>query len=287
MKSNNKGNQYDLFDHDFEVTCDVDLSDIKETYYNKGSYHKEDNYYDDYSDDTVDDEYDDEYDDDDYYGEDEAYDDDPDMDYYEDDYDDYTGSKSGKRNCYNNGRKGSKKKKNRRKAPNLMKPVQKTVQTGGKIVGKLLQSVSRIATLVLIAAIMAVMGTRFWETHNIYGNLNTAVSEKNYALAAYLGVGAMLLFFEFITFLWAMTSEKVREGRRNRRQDVGRGFASFFFIYAGSYMSMKFGNLLPDSTVVLQALKAALALYGSMNMTLLILGIAGMVSCIFRRFAYR
>lgn len=155
------------------------------------------------------------------------------------------------------------------------------------MVSKLLQVIARTATLVFIVAIMVVIGTRFWDTHSAYGNLNTVVAEKNYALVAYLGVGVLLLLFESIAFLWALTSEKIRDGRRNRRQDVGRGFTSFFLIYAGSYMALKFSNLLPESTTVLQALKAALVLYGSMNLTLLILGIAGMVSCIFRRFAYR
>lgn len=272
MGSKKKSKQDDFFGDDFEVTY------LEEDYEAEYSSYK-----DDYED-TYEEEYEADYEDE-YSNLDDDYD--PDSEFYDefDEYDDYPDNKSGRKDSY--GRSRPQKKRRRRKAPNLMKPAQKTIQSGGKVVGKLLQMIARMATLVIIAAMIAVIGTRFWDTHSLYGNINTAVAERNYALAAYLGVGAVLVLFEIITFLWALTSEKVRDGRYRRRQDVGRGFTSFFLICAGSYMALKFSHLLPESTTVLAALKAALALYGSMNLTLLLLGIAGMISCIFRRFAYR
>ncbi len=185
----------------------------------------------------------------------------------------------------------NKKKKRKKKRsfhmPNVLSPVKKTAQAGGKAVGKVLQTFFRTATLLLIIAVMALIGVNFWKEHSIYGNLNTAVAEINYALAVFLSVGVCLLLFELISFFWTMTSQKYKDGRSIRSLDTGRGLASFIIIYAGSLLSSLVHTIIPESPLALAGLKGAVSLYGSMNHTLLLICAAGVTICLIRKFIVR
>ena len=160
----------------------------------------------------------------------------------------------------------------------------KVLKTGGTVLQKTLQTVGRIATLVLTAAITFLLATSFWENLSFYGNPATAVAEQNYTLAAYAGVALLLLAFEVLTFFWALTGPYVSENRRVYRADTGRGMFSFLLIGAGSWAAGVFAELIPSSPAFLTGLSGALTVYGSLSQILLVLCIAGVISCLVRKF---
>ena len=235
----------------------------------------------DYDDDGYDDDgYD--YDDDDYddYDYDDDYDDD-DYDYDDDDYDDARRrSKKGK------SAESKQKKKKRRKMPNLLSPVSKTAKAGGKAAFKIANLILRAATLILIAIIFCLLAVNFWKNYGAFGSIATAVAEKNYALAAYAAVAVFLLLFELITFFRVLSGSK-KSGRKGRYVDTGRGLFSFLFIYAGSLLSALFYELIPASPQPLAGVSGALLVYGSLRSTLFALCVAGVISCLIRKFAIR
>ena len=186
----------------------------------------------------------------------------------------------------NRNNKGKNRKKKRRKAPNLVSPAAKTVKTGGKIVYKLVNLLLRTATLILTAVIFYVLAENFWKHHAAYGDVFRAFIEKNYVLAAYTGIALFLLLFEFFSFLMILTGSK-KSDHKDRRLDTGKGLFSFIFIYAGAFLSYLLCGLIPSSPAFLQGVQGALNVYGSMHTTLLPLCIAGIISCLIRKFLVR
>lgn len=291
-------NKKDFFDDDFEVIYEGDLPDLPEddnddyedvlqkladldkeyetSYHSREPHgkkrHDRSSEYDkDYDDDGYDDDgydYDDDYDDDDY-------------DYDDDDYDDARRrSKKGK------SAESKQKKKKRRKMPNLLSPVSKTAKAGGKAAFKIANLILRAATLILIAIIFCLLAVNFWKNYGAFGSIATAVAEKNYALAAYAAVAVFLLLFELITFFRVLSGSK-KSGRKGRYVDTGRGLFSFLFIYAGSLLSALFYGLIPASPQPLAGVSGALLVYGSLRSTLFALCVAGVISCLIRKFAIR
>ncbi len=181
---------------------------------------------------------------------------------------------------------GKNTRRKRRKAPNLVSPAAKTVKTGGKIVYNLVNILLRTATLILTAVIFYLLAENFWKNHSAYGDVFRAFIEKNYILAAYAGIALFLLLFEFFTFLLVLTGSK-KSDHRDRRLDTGRGLFSFIFIYAGSFLSYLLNELIPSLPAFLQGVRGALNVYGSIHTQLLPLCIAGIVSCLIRRFFVR
>ena len=202
---------------------------------------------------------------------DELYDDDNAMD---DDYDD--------------SRNGRKKEKNRRKKrgvkiPNVAKPVAKTAKAGGKILFKFINLLLRMGTLLLIAWIIYLLGLHFLANAGSFGNIVSRLTSADQELIAYLAVGAVLLLYEVIIFFCVLGGSK-KQGRRGNSIDNGRGLTSFIIIAAGSYLSAMFAVLIPQAPAALLGIHNALTVYGGLKDTLLPICIAGVVSCIIRKF---
>lgn len=178
------------------------------------------------------------------------------------------------------------RKKGRVKLPNLLSPAAKTVQAGGKAAGSIIRTILKAASLLLIAVITVLLGISFWNGHAAYGNPGAAVAEKNYALAAYFAFAALLLIFELISFFWTLSGQKIKDGRRIRKLDTGRGIGSFLLIYIGSYLSLHLGSLIPEAPQALGGLKGAVSVYGSLNQTLFPLCVMGVISCLIRKFIF-
>lgn len=181
---------------------------------------------------------------------------------------------------------GKKNTKKRRKAPNLVSPAAKTAKAGGRAIYKLGNLLLHTATLILTAMIFCLLAEKFWENHGAYGDVFRAFIEQNYVLAAYTGIALFLLLFEFFTFLMVLTGSK-KSDHIGRRLDTGRGLVSFLFIYAGSFLSYLLNGLVPASPAALQGVQGALYVYGSLHTTLLPLCIAGIISCLIRKFLVR
>lgn len=300
MSINSKKNAQtttDIFDDDFEVIYEGDLpdisiddddddyrdvlsglSDIDHTdYIRKNDYDKltaklnakkikkkYDNYYDD-----------DDFDDDD--------------DYYDDDDDYYDNSRIRDRrsNKKNDDQKDKKKKKRGGvKVPNLVKPVAKTAKTGGKIIFKTINLLLRIGTLLLIAWIIYLLGTHFISNIGSFDSIVASMTSANQPLIAYLAVAAVLLLYEIITFFCVLGGGKKRN-RKGDKIDTGRGLCSFIIIGAGTYLSALFYSLIPQSPSALQGVSSALQIFGSLKDTLLPICVAGVISCVIRKFVIR
>lgn len=257
MSINNKNQkETDFFDDDFEIIYEDDLSDL---------LFDEDDYQDTLSSLSE-------------------------LDEYEEDSDDYDDCRSSSKQRGSNKKcKDSdteRRKKKKRGVPNIVSPVAKTAKASGKAIFKIVNYVLRAATLILIAIIIYTLGTSFWNNHSVYGNILHAVNERNYILGAYAGIALFLLLFEIITFLLVLFGSK--NGVRNGNPaDKGRGLVSFIFIYAGAVLSGLFGGLVPATPAPLQGVQGALTVYGSLHTALFPLCLAGVVSCLIRKFIIR
>ncbi|MCI6466888.1 MAG: ATP-dependent RNA helicase [Faecalicatena sp.] len=281
-----KKNSTSIFDDDFEVTYEEEIPfsysfDTKPV--SKGATDEtvvmaerdfdevdyEDSYEDDYDEDygdSYEDEYDDQYEND-YY----------DQDYEEDDYD------------YDRDAPRRKRKKRKGSSGNgarLLSPVKKTAKYGTKAIYRTARSVVRIISALITAGTFCALAYNFWRGAAPYGDPQKILTDQNFALAAYAGVAAVILLFELISFFWSLTKMKFREGRKIYKEDTGRGLFSFIFIYIASYLSFLLCSFLPDtlgSYDVLNGLKGALDVYGSLHNVLLGLCLAGAISCLVRR----
>ncbi len=302
-------------DHDnYDDAYDDDYDDYGDDYDDYGDNDDYNDYSDDYNDgyddyDSYDDGYDryddgydryddgyDRYDDgydryDDYDDYDDGYDSYDDYDDGYDDYDNYNDYHS--RDNYNrNNRRGNgyryadRRQNNRRDRLTLAFPAARSVKTGGRIICKLVNLLLRSAALILTAIIIYTLTMNFWKNHSAYGSLFQVFTRENYILTAYLAVAGFLLLFELTAFLLILFAGK-KTDRRGIRYDTGRGLFSFVFIYAGSYLSFFLNSLIPASPAPLQGIQGALLVYGSMRSALLPLCIAGIISCLIRRFVVR
>ena len=181
-------------------------------------------------------------------------------------------------------RKRKKCRKNRGvKVPNVAKPVAKTAKAGGKILFKFINLLLRMGTLLLIAWIIYLLGLHFLANAGSFGNIVSRLTSADQELIAYLAVGAVLLLYEVIIFFCVLGGSK-KQGRRGNSIDNGRGLTSFIIIAAGSYLSTMFAVLIPQAPAALLGIHNALTVYGGLKDTLLPICIAGVVSCIIRKF---
>ena len=285
-------NEFDnYFDDDFEVVYEdledlgsylsKDSSDNNDDYDDYDGYDGDTDYYDDYDYDYDYDDDDDDYDDDDY--DDDDYDDDD----YDDDYNSNgRDSKKKKRNDKQDPDSKKSKKKKRRGLPNVGKPVANIAKTGINATKKLVGTILRAATLILIALIILTLLKAFLSNAGSYGKILLLGQTKDTTLIAYLAVGAVLVGYELLNFFWAASRTRARS-RHNNRLDTGRGLLSFVIIYAGSYLAAMFSHLIPSSPSWLTGVQGGLSIYGGLKATILPLCIAGVVSCVVRKIIVR
>lgn len=188
----------------------------------------------------------------------------------------------------NDSHSGRKKDKSRRKkrgvkVPNVAKPVAKTAKAGGKILFKLINFLLRIGTLLLIAWIIYLLGLHFLANVGPFGNIISRLTAADQELIAYLAVAGVLVLYEIIIFFCVLGGSR-KQGRDGNTIDNGRGLTSFIIIAAGSYLSAMFASLIPQIPAALQGIQSALTVYGSLKNTLLPICVAGVVSCIIRKF---
>ena len=214
---------------------------------------------------------------------------DDDDDYDDDDYDYNSNgrdSKKKKRNDKQDPDSKKSKKKKRRGLPNVGKPVANIAKTGINATKKLVGTILRAATLILIALIILTLLKAFLSNAGSYGKILLLGQTKDTTLIAYLAVGAVLVGYELLNFFWAASRTRARS-RHNNRLDTGRGLLSFVIIYAGSYLAAMFSHLIPSSPSWLTGVQGGLSIYGGLKATLLPLCIAGVVSCVVRKIIVR
>lgn len=130
------------------------------------------------------------------------------------------------------------------------------------------------ATLVLIAVITGLLAVAFWKHNASFTNITAAILGHNYILGAYYGIALFILLTEWIAFLNVLLGGSA--GRWH-------GMFSFLIIYLGSLLSHHFAGLIPSSPVLLQGIREALTIYGSLSQTLLPLCSMGIIFCIIQK----
>lgn len=167
--------------------------------------------------------------------------------------------------------------------PNLAKPLASIVKAGGKALTRTVQLTLRSATLILIAIITFLLSKCFLVHSSSLGSLASIAETQDPVMTSYLLIAAALILYEVIAFFSVLCTSNRRD-RKGTRYDCGRGLMSFIVIYAGSALAYMFSGPIPQSPAPLYGIGTALQVYGSLNHILLPLCIAGVISCIIRRF---
>lgn len=178
---------------------------------------------------------------------------------------------------------GSGKSKRRKSGPTrLAAPLQK----GGNVLYKVSKTFIRNLTLLLILAIIAILAYNFYYGSAPYGDLEDSLTTQNFSqtFLAYAAVALIILFSEVIALFWSMTKERIRDEFGVHWEDVGRGRNSFIVLYICSYAAFLLSDFLPESIDILKGIKGALAVFGSLHNQLFGLCVAGVVSCVIRKY---
>ena len=198
--------------------------------------------------------------------------DDDDIDY--DDDDDYDFPKSRRR----------KSRPTRLAAP---------LQKGGNALYKVSKTFIRNLTILLILIIIAILAYNFYVGSAPYGDLENSLEAQAFSptLLAYAAVAAIIIFCEIIALFRSMTKERIRDEYGVHWEEVGRGRNSFIILYICSYAAFLFSDFIPENIEVLPAgieilkgIKGALAVFGSLHNQLFGLCVAGVVSCVIRKY---
>lgn len=216
------------------------------TFYDEKSYKKLDNYeYDDEYDDT----YDNEYDDDEYN--------------------------------YNQSHPSSRKKRKKKMTP-IAAPIKKSTKAAYSLIQTLLRNLS----LALILVIIVYMAVNFIKGSIPYGNIEEELRTQNfsYKLVGYFAVAACLIFYELLAALWTMSKARVRDSYGRHKEDVGRGLFSFIFLYLCSYASFLLSSYIPEIHDAILGVQGALTMFGSMHNVLFGICLAGVISCLLRKY---
>lgn len=200
--------------------------------------------------------------------------DDDDIDYNDDDDDDYDFPKS----------------RRRKSGPTrLAAPLQK----GGNALYKVSKTFIRNLTILLILIIIAILAYNFYVGSAPYGDLENSLESQAFSptFLAYAAVAAIVIFCEIIALFRSMTKERIRDEYGVHWEDVGRGRNSFIILYICSYAAFLFGDFIPENIEILpvgieilKGIKGALAVFGSLHNQLFGLCVAGVVSCVIRKY---
>lgn len=203
----------------------------------------------------------------------EGYDEDFDEDDYdEDDYDE----------DYRHHSRSSSKRKKRKK----MTPIAAPIKKSGRAVYNFSYTLLRNLSLILTIAIIVVMSVNFLRGSAPYGDITEELQNQVFSqkLMGYFAVAACLILYELLAALWTMSRARVRDEFGRHREDVGRGLSSFIFIYICSYASFLISSHIPEFNEVVEGIKGALTVFGSMHNVLFGICAAGVVSCLLRKY---
>lgn len=149
---------------------------------------------------------------------------------------------------------------------------------------KITQSIVRGISFALILGTGAYLAFYFWKGSAPYGDFSSILTEKNPTLIAFSSVPILLLLFEFFSFFWALTKVNQRHGRKFYKKDIGRGLFSFIFVYITSYISFWIYRIFPTDQEVFYGIRGALEVFGSMHNALFGICLAGVISCLVRKY---
>lgn len=167
------------------------------------------------------------------------------------------------------------------------------LQKGGNALYKVSKTFIRNLTILLILIIIVILAYNFYVGSAPYGDLENSLESQAFSptFLAYAAVAATVIFCEIIALFRSMTKERIRDEYGVHWEDVGRGRNSFIILYICSYAAFLFGDFIPENIEILPAyieilkgIKGALAVFGSLHNQLFGLCVAGVVSCIIRKY---
>ena len=167
------------------------------------------------------------------------------------------------------------------------------LQKGGNALYKVSKTFIRNLTILLILIIIVILAYNFYVGSAPYGDLENSLESQAFSptFLAYAAVAAIVIFCEIIALFRSMTKERIRDEYGVHWEDVGRGRNSFIILYICSYVAFLFGDFIPENIEVLPAsieilkgIKGALAVFGSLHNQLFGLCVAGVVSCVIRKY---
>lgn len=167
------------------------------------------------------------------------------------------------------------------------------LQKGGNALYKVSKTFIRNLTILLILIIIAILAYNFYVGSAPYGDLENSLESQAFSptFLAYAAVAAIVIFCEIIALFRSMTKERIRDEYGVHWEDVGRGRNSFIILYICSYAAFLFGDFIPEnieilpaSIEILKGIKGALAVFGSLHNQLFGLCVAGVVSCVIRKY---
>lgn len=167
------------------------------------------------------------------------------------------------------------------------------LQKGGNALYKVSKTFIRNLTILLILIIIVILAYNFYVGSAPYGDLENSLESQAFSptFLAYAAVAAIVIFCEIIALFRSMTKERIRDEYGVHWEDVGHGRNSFIILYICSYAAFLFGDFIPENIEILPAcieilkgIKGALAVFGSLHNQLFGLCVAGVVSCIIRKY---
>lgn len=173
------------------------------------------------------------------------------------------------------------------------------IQKGGNAALRIAQSILRNLSAILILSIIAVILWHFWRSSTPYGDLAQAMQTFIFppALTTYLCVAVCIVLYELIALLWTMSKPLLFDEYGSFRADVGRGSGTFIGLFLGSYAAFLLCGHAPDPTgltvffehtdwlELFRGILGGLDVFGSLHNLLFGLCIAGVISCLVRKYS--
>lgn len=176
----------------------------------------------------------------------------------------------------------SSRKSNQKKLTPIAAPIKKSTKAAYDLFNTLLRNLS----LVLILVIIAYIGINFFKGSLPYGNIEEELKTQtfSYTMISYFSIAAILILYELFSALWTMSKARVKDQYGRHREDVGRGLFSFIFIYLCSYASFLLSSHIPATNDTILGIQGALTVFGAMHNVLFGICIAGVISCLLRKY---
>ncbi|NCB92271.1 MAG: hypothetical protein EOM40_06815 [Clostridia bacterium] len=178
----------------------------------------------------------------------------------------------------------TKKKKSR---GNILSSIGSATFKGTKGIWKTILLASQWICCALMVFSVYLLAVGFWGQRTTLGSMAKVIQERNLAQGIYL-IGALcILAFGALQAFWMVSRKKMPDHGKVRRIDMGRGlfgFAVFLLLYAAA---VYVNPLIPASPSLLVGIKQLLSVIAGRGSFFLLINLAGILLCIFRKVGTR
>lgn len=149
---------------------------------------------------------------------------------------------------------------------------------------KVVTSLLRYVTVLLLLASAAQVAAAFWSNKTALGRVGSMVEERNYGMALFLAVGIFLTVFCLVGAVWALSRRDLGGMDRVLYFDTGRGLTILLLTGVLCLLSSWLSPVLPETTATITggAIQAVRVLSGCAG-TLLPFCVIGVVCCVVRK----